>query len=62
MRMQDFYDVLKSVEYITPKDYDPDKKTVCPWCGNSKGEGHMSYCRLADALKRFQPKGGIASV
>lgn len=48
---QILYDALKELEFINLEEYDPDKKMVCPWCGNSPEEGHQSYCSIMRALQ-----------
>ena len=51
MGCKDLYDALKNVEFINLSEYDPGKKNVCPWCGNSPEEGHQSYCLIMRALQ-----------
>jgi len=61
MEKQALHDALKRVEFISLNEYDPEKESVCPGCGNSREEGHRSYCSIQEALKTFKPKGGSSN-
>jgi hypothetical protein len=53
---QILFNALKAVEFIDLEEYDPGKKSVCPWCGNSREEGHRSYCLIMQALRVAERK------
>ena len=53
---QILFNALKAVEFIDLEEYDPGKKSVCPWCGNSRDEGHWSYCLIMQALRMVERK------
>jgi hypothetical protein len=56
MEKQALHDALKRVEFISLNEYDPEKESVCPWCGNSREEGHRSYCLIMQALRVAERK------
>ena len=51
MKKEALLEALKAIEFIRLEEYDESKETVCPFCGNSRGEGHTSYCSVKGALE-----------